>query len=130
MLYQQTTDKILCAFYRVYNTLGFGFLENVYQNALCIELEKLGLKALPLQKIPVYYEGYLVGQYVADIVVNEQVILELKAADGLRAEHVAQIMNYLKATQIEVGLLLNFGKKPEFKRLFIENDKKLNVVCT
>lgn len=125
MICQEITDKILCSFYRVYNILGCGFLEKVYQNALCIELVKLGLDVHQQRKIPVYYEGAVVGEYFADVVINGQVIVELKAAEMLRAEHLAQLTNYLKATEMEVGLLLNFGRKPEFKRLLLTNDVKL-----
>lgn len=124
MICQQITDKILFSFYRVYNILGFGFLEKVYENALCIELEKLGLDVHQQKTIPVYYDGTLVGEYFADVVIDDQVVLELKAAEGLRAEHLAQLTNYLKATDMEVGLLLNFGRKPEFKRLLLTNDLK------
>lgn len=124
MICEQITDKILFSFYRVYNILGFGFLEKVYENALCIELEKLGLDVHQQKTSPVYYDGTLVGEYFADVVIDDQVVLELKAAEALRAEHLAQLTNYLKATDMEVGLLLNFGKKPEFKRLLLTNDLK------
>ena len=124
MIYQETTDKILCAFYRVYNILGFGFLEKVYENAMGIELLNMGLNVRQQQIIPVYYEGSLVGEYFADVVVNDQIILELKTAEALRNEHFAQLINYLKATRIELGFLLNFGRKPEFKRMIFTNDIK------
>ena len=124
MIYQETTDVILKAFYKVYNVLGFGFLEKVYENALGIELAKNGLNICHQKSIAVYYEGERVGDYFADIVVNDAIILELKSAENIRNEHFAQLTNYLKATKIEVGLLLNFGKRPDFKRLIFTNDIK------
>ena len=116
MLHKNITDKILKAFYQVYNTLGYGFLEKVYQNAMLIELRKQGLEAQGNVPVKVYYDEQNVGNYFADIIVEEAVILELKAKEALREEHEYQLINYLKATEIEVGLLLNFGKKPEFRR--------------
>jgi GxxExxY protein len=114
--YSRLTEKIIKAYYKVYNTLGYGFLEKVYENAMHIELEEMGLYVEKQKQVSVLYEEELVGEYVADLVVEECVILELKAAEALREEHEFQLINYLKATGIEVGLLLNFGKKPEFKR--------------
>ena len=124
LLYKDTTDKILKAFYKVYNELGFGFLEKVYQNALYIELTAMGLYCKKQSQIKVYYKEQLVGEYFADIIVNESIIIELKAAEALVEEHEYQLINYLKATEIEVGLLLNFGKEPVFKRKLFTNDKK------
>ncbi len=124
MLHADLTEKIIKAFYKVYNTLGYGFLEKVYENALLIELERMDLHAISQQKIKVYYEGHPVGDYFADIVVNDLVILEIKAAETLREEHKAQLINYLKATEKEVGLLLNFGRSPEVKRVIFTNDRK------
>jgi GxxExxY protein len=124
MLHADLTEKILKAFFKVYNMLGYGFLEKVYENALIIELKEMGLDALPQQKIKVYYGNQIVGDYFADIVVNDKVILEIKTAESLREEHRAQLINYLKATNIEVGLLLNFGKSAEFKRVIFTNDRK------
>jgi len=124
MIYQETTDLILKGFYRVYKVLGFGFLEKVYENALGIELLKMGLKVGHQKGIPVYYQGQMVGDYFADKIVNDSIILELKTAEALKTEHYAQLTNYLKATDIEVGLLLNFGKKPDFKRIIFTNDIK------
>ena len=124
MIYQETTDKILKAFYKVYNVLGFGFLEKVYENAMGIELSKSGFTICHQKGIPVYYEGVMVGDYFADIIVNDSIILELKSAESIRSEHFAQLTNYLKATEIELGLLLNFGKKPDFKRMLFTNDIK------
>jgi GxxExxY protein len=124
MLHEEKTDKIIGAFYKVYNNLGYGFLERVYQNALLIELRKLGLLCETEKPIKVYYDGELVGDYRADIVVDNCIIIENKAAESLAEEHEFQLINYLKATEIEVGLLLNFGKKPEFKRKIFTNSKK------
>jgi GxxExxY protein len=124
MFYEELTNKILKGFYTVYNTLGHGFLERVYQKALCIELKNLGLQVQEEERIKVNYNGSCVGDYVADIVVNDEIILELKAAEALKPEHFAQLTNYLKATEKEIGLLLNFGSKPDFKRMIFTNDKK------
>lgn len=127
MLYAEITDKIISSFYKVYNTLGYGFLEKVYENAMSIKLKLAGLKVLQQQNIKVYYEAHVVGDYFADIIVNDQVIMEIKAAEGLREENKAQLINYLKATDKEVGLLINFGKTPEFKRVIFTNDRKETI---
>lgn len=121
MKHQDKTQQIIQAFYKVYNTLGYGFLERVYQNALLIELRKTGFECAPQYPIKVYYEKHQVGEYFADILVDNCIILELKAAEALCEENEFQLINYLKATEIEVGLLLNFGKKPEFKRKVFSN---------
>lgn len=127
MFYEDLTQGILKAFYRVYNTLGHGFLEKVYRNALTLELKQLGFDAQQERSIQVYYDSALVGEYFADIVVNDLVIVELKAAELLKPEHFAQLVNYLKATEKEIGLLLNFGKTPDFKRIIFTNDKKQSI---
>ncbi|MDX9696515.1 MAG: GxxExxY protein [Bacteroidales bacterium] len=119
------TEKIIKAFYKVYNTLGYGFLEKVYENALKYELIQMGLYVEKQKQIKVFYENKEVGEYYADLTVEESVIIELKAAEGLCEEHEFQLINYLKATEIEVGLLLNFGKKPEFKRKVFSNQINL-----
>jgi GxxExxY protein len=124
MLHADVTDGIIKAFYKVYNSLGYGFLERVYENALLIELTSSGFQAVQQLPIQVFYEQQLVGEYFADILVNDLVILELKAAENIRDEHIAQLTNYLKATGKEVGLLLNFGVKPEFKRIVFSNSFK------
>jgi GxxExxY protein len=115
-LHSDLTDKILKAYYSIYNKLGYGFLESVYHNSMMIELKKLGLRCEKEKKIKVYYDGILVGNYIADIIVEDKVILELKAVSKLNPQHEVQLINYLKATGIKVGLLLNFGKKPEHSR--------------
>ena len=124
MKHSEITEKIIKAFYKVYNTLGYGFLEKVYENAMVIELRKMGLLVSQQKRIKVYYENEEVGDYYADLLVDNSVIVELKAAKSLCEEHEAQLINYLKATDIEVGLLLNFGKKAEFKRKIFSNEKK------
>lgn len=128
MLYQGLTDMILGAYYRVYNSLGYGFLEKVYENALVMELNDAGFHASQQQQINVYYKGAVVGDYFADLIINDKVIIELKAAESLRDEHVAQLTNYLKATDRELGLVLNFGKRPEFKRVIFSNKQALHEV--
>jgi len=121
LLHKEITEHILSAYYKVYNELGHGFLEKVYENAMFLELRARGLFVQKQSKIDVYYEGKLVGEYFADLIVAERVIVELKAAEGIRLEHEAQLINYLKATKVEIGLLLNFGVKPQFKRLIFTN---------
>jgi GxxExxY protein len=115
------TDLIIKAFYNVYNLLGYGFLEKVYENAILIELESLGLFVKRQVPIKVYFKEQEIGNYFADIVVNDVVIIELKAAEVLVEAHEAQLTNYLRATNIEVGLLLNFGKQPQIKRKVFTN---------
>jgi len=124
LLHKDLTNRIVNCFYKVYNTLGFGFLEKVYENAMLIELQKAGLKALKQVPVKVFYDNYNVGDYFADIIVEDSVILELKAVEFLVEGHELQLINYLKATEIEVGLLLNFGKNPEFRRKIFTNDRK------
>lgn len=114
--HSELTQKIIGVFYKVYNQLGYGFLEKVYENAMLIELRKAGLQAQKQIPIKVYYDQQIVGDYYADIIVNETIILELKAVQVIAPAHEAQLVNYLKATEIEVGLLLNFGLKPQIKR--------------
>ena len=127
MLYECWTKEIIKAFYEVHNLLGYGFLEQVYQNALYKELKKRGIPCEAQYQIPVYYKGELVGRYVADIVVDHCVILELKAVSALREEHELQLVNYLKATDFEVGLLLNFGRSAEVKRKIFKKKKKMEI---
>lgn len=124
ILHKSVTDKILRAFYNVYSELGYGFAEKCYENAMIHELNLMGVTCEKQLPIKVLYKGKIVGEYFADIVVNEVVIIELKAATSLISEHEVQLLNYLKATNIEIGLLLNFGDRPCFKRLIFTNDKK------
>lgn len=124
LLHKDITDKIIKAFYHVYNVLGAGFLEKVYERALVIELRAAGLQVAQQWPIKVYYGPYSIGEYFADVLVQGVIIIELKAADAICEAHLAQLNNYLKATEIEVGMLLNFGPKPEFKRKYLTNDRK------
>ncbi|HEW98656.1 MAG: GxxExxY protein [Candidatus Parabeggiatoa sp. nov. 3] len=124
-LHSDITNLILRAFYKVYNQLGYGFLEKVYENAMLIELRKLGLYCKQQEPIKVYYDSLEVGNYFADIIVNDVVILELKATEGIREDHLCQLVNYLKATNIEVGLLLNFGLEPQHNRRVFSNSYKM-----
>ncbi|MEA9412429.1 GxxExxY protein [Flavobacterium sp. PL02] len=124
LLHQQLTDSIIKTFYEVYNELGYGFLEKIYQNSLYLELKNKGFKVEAQKKISVYYKGIEVGEYYADLIVEDLIILELKAADCLVKDFENQVLNYLRGTNCEVGLLLNFGKKPEFKRKIFENTRK------
>mgnify|MGYP001152375292 CR=1 FL=1 len=120
----ESTEKIIKAFYRVYDNLGYGFLEKVYENAMLIELKKLGIPAVAQSPIRVFYDGKTVGEYFADILVDNKVIVELKSAETIAPEHEAQLLNYLRATDIEVGLLLNFGRQPEVRRKAFDNVRK------
>ena len=119
MLFEELTEKIIKAFYKVYNTLGYGFLEKVYENSLAIELQEIGLVIQQEQPILVYYKEHEVGVYRTDIIVESKVILEIKAVNALTDAHKNQTINYLKATRMNVGLLLNFGPTPEVKRVVL-----------
>ena len=121
LLHEELTKTIIKTFYEVYNELGYGFLEKVYQNSLYLELKNKGYKVEAQKKISVYYKGTEVGEYYADLLVEDLIILELKAAECIVKDFENQILNYLRGTDCEVGLLLNFGKKPEFKRKIFEN---------
>jgi GxxExxY protein len=124
LLHEDIAEKVLSSFYKVYNEVGFGFLEQVYENALLIELSSLGLICLKQVPVKVYFAGEVAGNYFADILVENKVILELKAGDGFLTEkHELQLINYLRGTDIEVGLLLHFGPKPIFKRKIFMNNK-------
>ena len=123
-LHQDLTERIIKCFYEVYNQLGYGFLEKVYEHSMMIELAREDLQTRNQVPINVQYKGELVGDYFADIIVNDVVILELKAAESVVEEHELQLINYLKATNVEVGLLLNFGRKPELRRKIFTNDRK------
>ena len=119
------TEKILHAFFKiVYPQLGYGFLEKVYENSMLIALTSLGLKVQQQARIVVHFQGQVVGEYFADLLVEELVIVELKAVSRLLVEHEAQLLNYLRATPYEVGLLLNFGPKPDFRRKAFDNYRK------
>lgn len=123
-LHCDITGQVVKAFYKVYNYLGHGFLEKVYLNAMYLELIDSGFQCTRNKSIVVSYKEKNVGTYYADLIVNDCVILELKAAEMLSREHELQLINYLKATPIEVGLLLNFGKEPQLVRKIFTNDRK------
>ena len=119
---------IVEVYYAVYNELGFGFLEAVYEEALEIALKDAGFRVSRQVDTPIWFRGRRIGKYKADLVVNDIVLLELKATRALDREHEAQVLNYLRATDLEVALLLNFGPKPVFRRLVFENDRKVSRV--
>jgi GxxExxY protein len=121
---KELIDIILSCFYQVYNDLGYGFLERVYQNALYYALIDAGLKCETEKLIKVYHNGRVVGDYRADLLVEDSVLLELKASEELSSADEKQLINYLKATTIEVGYLLNFGRKPRFSRKVFSNSRK------
>ncbi len=124
LLYNDITNGIIKIYYDVYNELGYGFLEKVYQNSMYLELKNRGFEVEAQKQIKVCYKGIEVGEYYADLVINDLIILELKANEVLVYENELQLLNYLRATNKEIGLLLNFGKKAEFRRLIFTNDRK------
>jgi len=125
--HSEITELILKAFYRVYGELGYGFSEKVYENSTAVACRQLGLAVVQQAPIKVYFDGFLVGEYAIDLLVNDLVIVELKAVKTLAEEHEAQLLNYLKATPYEVGLLLNFGAQPQTKRKVFDNPLKGNL---
>ena len=124
MKHEQLTGKIIEVFYDVYNELGHGFLESVYEASMRLALTEAGLFVPPKRPLDVWFRGVVVGVFEPDVAVDNAVILEIKAARAIESAHEAQLLNYLRATEIEVGLLLNFGPKPEFKRLVFDNSRK------
>jgi GxxExxY protein len=118
------TDKMIGVFYDVYNELGHGFLESTYAEALAVALEQAKLSTAREVPVPVWFRGRKVGQYYADLIVEGVILLELKAARTLDSAHEAQLLHYLRATEVEVGLLLNFGLRPQFRRLLFDNERK------
>jgi GxxExxY protein len=122
--HSELTETIIGTFYEVYNELGHGFIESVYEKSLAIALQQKGYEVLRQVAIPVWFRGVQVGDFDADLVVGSTVIAELKSARAIDPAHVAQLLNYLRATDIEVGLLLNFGPRPVFKRMVFENQRK------
>jgi GxxExxY protein len=122
--HSKVTEKVIGIFYDTFNELGHGFLESTYAEALVVALEESGLSAAREVPVPVWFHGRKVGQYYADLIVENVVLLELKAARTLEAAHEAQLLHYLRTTEIEVGLLLNFGLRPQFRRLLFDNDRK------
>ena len=122
--HSELTEQIIKTFFKVYNTLGYGFREKVYANALALEIRKFGKECVQEAAIQVYYDEKIVGEYSADLLVEEKVIVEIKATRELIEDHEAQLLNYLKATIYEVGLLLNFGAEPQIKRKVYDNSRK------
>jgi GxxExxY protein len=122
--HSELTQQIIGAFYEVYGELGIGFLEEVYRHAMAVELEDKGLKVILRAPIAVWYRSRQVGNYQPDLLVENRVIVELKACRCFEPAHEAQLLNYLRATEIEVGLLLNFGTKPQIKRMAFNNERK------
>jgi GxxExxY protein len=122
--HSELTESIIGTFYEVYNELGFGFVDPVYEIAMCIALRSKGLTVERQCPVPVWFRGQQIGNFCADLVVNQSVILELKAARALEPSHISQLLNYLRATTIEVGLVLNFGPRPSVRRLLFTNDRK------
>jgi GxxExxY protein len=120
----EITDRIIGCFYEAYNELGHGFLESVYREALTVALEAAGLRVQREAPIPVWFKGHIVGEYRADLLVDGLVIVEIKVARALEPSHEAQLIHYLKATRVEVGLLLNFGPRPYVKRVVFDNPLK------
>jgi GxxExxY protein len=123
----EISNAVISSFYDVYNDLGVGFLESVYERALAILLTGAGLKIATQHPIKVFFRGHDVGIFRADIIVNQSFLVELKAVKKLHRKHTAQLLNALRATAIEVGLLLNFGPKPEFQRVILTNDRKRHL---
>jgi GxxExxY protein len=124
LLHKSVTDLILNAFFQVYNDLGYGFLERVYEIAMLMTVREMGLDVNSQVPVAVNFQGKVIGKYRADLVINDLIIVEVKAAKALCEENEAQILNYLKATKYEVGLLLNFGPRPQFKRFVFDNIRK------
>ena len=122
--HSKLTEKIIGAFYEVYNHFGPGFLESVYQRSMQIALQELGIKADIEMSIPVFFRGQKVGEFRADLVVESVVLIELKVARSIDPAHEAQVIHYLRSTPLEVGLLFNFGAKAEFKRFYLANENK------
>ena len=127
MKHAELTRQIIGAYFRVYNDLGYGFLEKVYENAFALELRSNGLRVNQQQRIQVYFQGTVVGDYFADLLIENAVILELKATEAIADAHMAQLMNYLKATTCEVGFVFNFGPEANFQRRYFGNAKKKNL---
>ena len=124
MNHEVLTEKLIGIFYTIYNELGYGFLENVYQKSFAVLLREHGLNYHAQMPMKILYHGVDVGEYFADLVVDSAVLVELKAVNALESAHEKQVLNYLKATNLEVGLLLNFGPRPQVRRLILDNERK------
>jgi GxxExxY protein len=124
-LFTDITEKIISCFYEVYHQLGYGFLEKIYEKALLFELDSIKLKTIAQYPIKVKYKNIILGDFFADVVVEDKIIVEVKAVETLAKEHEAQLLNYLRATNFDVGLLLNFGKEPQIKRKVFSHEGKI-----
>ena len=124
MKHETLTQKLIGIFYTIYNELGHGFLENVYQKSFVVILREQELTYQAQMPMKIMYHGIDVGDYFADLVVESTVLVELKAVNALESAHEKQVLNYLKATNLEVGLLFNFGPRPQVRRLIFDNDRK------
>ncbi|HZE82439.1 MAG TPA: GxxExxY protein [Candidatus Polarisedimenticolia bacterium] len=122
--HSELTDLIIAVFYEVYNELGFGFLESVYRKSLCLALLQKGVSVEQEVPVAVFFRGQNVGDFRADLVVNRTILLELKTAEQIIAAHASQVLNYLRSTALELGLILNFGPKPQVRRLLLDNSRK------
>lgn len=127
ILHEELTAQIIAGFYAVYNTLGPGFLEKVFENALTFELQQRRMSVRQQIPVCVYYQGEVVGEYFADMLVNDLIIIEIKAVESIIKAHEYQLVNYLKATTMEVGLLLNFGPKADYRRKVFSNARKTGL---
>lgn len=122
--HQEVTEAVIRVFYEVYNELGHGFLESVYEEAMARVMQNKNIAVKRQHPLPVWFRGEVIGDFRADLIVEDRVIVELKAAKALDASHDAQLLNYLRASRIEVGLLLNFGPAPRIRRLAFSNEHK------
>lgn len=127
LLRSEVTRRIIGVYFDVYNELGFGFLESVYQEAMSIALDEAGLSCQREATVAVAFRGRSVGEFRPDLVVADAVVVELKVARDLAAVHNVQVINYLRATRYDVGLLLNFGPRPQFRRFVFANDRKAST---
>jgi len=122
--HSELIEAIIGVFYEVYNDLGFGFLESVYRNSLRLALLEKGLSVEQEVAVSVFFRGHNVGDFRADLIVNGTILLELKTAEQIIAAHESQVLNYLRSTSLELGLILNFGPKPQVRRLLLDNLRK------
>jgi GxxExxY protein len=122
------TEKIIGVFYSVFNELGYGFVESVYCRAMAIALDESGLQVVSEFPVPVSFHGQIVGAFRADLLVERKIILELKTADQISKAHEAQLLHYLRASDVEIGLILNFGQMPKFRRMEFRNDRKQSLI--
>jgi GxxExxY protein len=127
LIHRKITGPLIDLFFYIYRTLGFGFLERVYSNAMVVAGKNRGLDIQPHVPIHVHFDGAIIGRYQADLVINKCIIAELKTVSMLTVDHEAQLLNYLKATEYEVGFLFNFGPKAQYKRMVFDNKRKGNL---